>query len=149
MSSDLHPYPWAWRQKEKEKPAEPVNNPETSDADAEGEDAKNKKTPEEKQREEIGSDFYRGGMVVGRAGHLHPALYFKGLLDLVEREKTKILARAPVLSLAQTKGSIDVVTSRGTIKARDVIVATNGYTGDATPEFKRRVVPIGSMCSGV
>jgi len=100
--------------------------------------------PEEKQREEIGSDFYRGGMVVGRAGHLHPALYFKGLLNLVQREKTKILTRTQVLSLAQSKGFIDVVTSRGTIKARDVIVATNGYTGDATPEFKRRVVPIGS-----
>jgi len=81
---------------------------------------------------------------VGRAGHLHPALYFKGLLNLVQREKTKILTRTQVLSLAQSKGSIDVVTSRGTIKARDVIVATNGYTGDATPEFKRRVVPIGS-----
>lgn len=100
--------------------------------------------PEEKQREEIGSDFYRGGMVVGRAGHLHPALYFKGLLDLAQREKTDIVTRTSVLSLAHAGGSIHVATSRGTIKARDVIVATNGYTGDATPEFKRRVVPIGS-----
>ena len=36
-----------------------------------------------RQREEIGSDYYRGGMVVERAAHIHPALYFKGLLDLV------------------------------------------------------------------
>ena len=40
--------------------------------------------PPERQREEIGSDYYRGGMVVGRAGHLHPALFFKGLLDLCQ-----------------------------------------------------------------
>ena len=38
--------------------------------------------PPEKQREEIGSDYYRGGMVIERAAQIHPALYFKGLLDL-------------------------------------------------------------------
>lgn len=100
--------------------------------------------PEEKQREEIGSDFYRGGLVVGRAGHLHPALYFKGLLDLALREGAKIATHTPVTRLLQRESSIDVETPRGTIRARDVIVATNGYTGDATPVFKRRVVPIGS-----
>ena len=38
--------------------------------------------PRERQREEIGSDYYYGGMVMTRAAHIHPALYFKGLLDL-------------------------------------------------------------------
>jgi glycine/D-amino acid oxidase-like deaminating enzyme len=37
-----------------------------------------------------------------------------------------------------------VETPRGTIKAGDVIIATNGYTGDIAPQLKRRVVPVGS-----
>ena len=37
-----------------------------------------------------------------------------------------------------------VVTTRGRVLARDVIIATNGYTGRATPGLRRRVIPIGS-----
>jgi glycine/D-amino acid oxidase-like deaminating enzyme len=101
--------------------------------------------PREKQREEIGSDYYRGGMVVQRAAHLHPALYFKGLLDLTLRAGVKIAANTEMLSMVQNADETwKVKTSRGNLRARDVIVASNGYTGNATPEFKRRLVPIGS-----
>jgi glycine/D-amino acid oxidase-like deaminating enzyme len=37
-----------------------------------------------------------------------------------------------------------VETPRGTIRARDVVVATNGYTGPLTGWMRRRVIPIGS-----
>jgi glycine/D-amino acid oxidase-like deaminating enzyme len=38
-----------------------------------------------------------------------------------------------------------VATSKGTIQARDVLLATNGYTPkDLVPEVRRQVVPIGS-----
>src|SRR5262245_22859248 len=37
--------------------------------------------PKERQREEMASDYYFGGMVVERSAKLHPALYYKGLLD--------------------------------------------------------------------
>jgi glycine/D-amino acid oxidase-like deaminating enzyme len=100
--------------------------------------------PQERQREEIGSDYYRGGMVVGRAAHLHPALFFKGLLELCQKRGVKIASKTPVSKLTQTATGWSVETPRGTITAGDVIIATNGYTGDITPQFKRRVVPVGS-----
>jgi len=101
--------------------------------------------PQDRQREEIGSDYYRGGMVVQRAAHLHPALFFKGLLDLALRAGVKIAANTEMLSMVQNADETwKVRTSRGEIRARDVIVASNGYTGNATPAFKRRLVPIGS-----
>ena len=100
--------------------------------------------PPERQREEIGSDYYRGGMVVGRAGHLHPALFFKGLLDLCQKRGVAIASKTPATKLTETGKGWAVDTPRGTIQAGDVIVATNGYTGDVTPQFKRRVVPVGS-----
>ena len=37
-----------------------------------------------------------------------------------------------------------MATSRGAILAREVLVATNGYTGPAVPALQRRVVPVGS-----
>jgi glycine/D-amino acid oxidase-like deaminating enzyme len=37
-----------------------------------------------------------------------------------------------------------VETARGIVAARNVVVATNGYTGEVTPWLRRRVIPIGS-----
>ncbi len=100
--------------------------------------------PQERQREEIGSDYYRGGMVVGRAAHIHPALFFKGLLELCQKRGVKIASKTPVGKLTQNATGWSVETARGIIMAGDVIIATNGYTGDITPQLKRRVVPVGS-----
>ncbi len=99
----------------------------------------------DQQREHIGSDYYHGGMVVSRAAHLHPALYFEGLLKLAQNANIKIASRTPVNGLVQNAdASWMVKTPRGTVKAAHVIIATNGYTGDVTPQLKRRVVPVGS-----
>jgi glycine/D-amino acid oxidase-like deaminating enzyme len=100
--------------------------------------------PRERQREEIGSDYYRGGMVIGRAAHIHPALYYKGLLDIIRRRNIPLAAKTPVTKLAQSGAGWIVTTPRGEIRAKDVVIATNGYTGDVTPELRRRVVPVGS-----
>jgi glycine/D-amino acid oxidase-like deaminating enzyme len=101
--------------------------------------------PREQQRAHIGSNYYHGGMVVSRAAHLHPALYFKGLLDLAQKAGAEIASNTPVMKLGQRGDTTwDVETTRGSIRAKDVVIATNGYTGDITPQLKRRLVPVGS-----
>src|SRR5207247_2887615 len=50
--------------------------------------------PRERQREEIASDYYYGGMVVERSASLHPALYYKGLFDACRRRGIAICAEA-------------------------------------------------------
>jgi glycine/D-amino acid oxidase-like deaminating enzyme len=100
--------------------------------------------PRERQRQEIGSDYYRGGMVIDRAAHLHPALYFKGLLDLCAKRAIPIASKTAATKLTQSATGWEVETPRGTIVAGDVIIATNGYTGALTPQLQRRVVPMGS-----
>jgi glycine/D-amino acid oxidase-like deaminating enzyme len=98
----------------------------------------------ERQCEEIASDYYFGGMVVERSGKLHPALYYQGLLDACRRRGVTICAQAAVTGIRQSNGSWQVNTSRGSVNAGDVVIATNGYTGRLTPELRRRVVPIAS-----
>ena len=98
----------------------------------------------DRQREEIASRYYHGGMVVERSGKLHPAFYYKGLLDACRRHQVRVCAQAAVGHIAGTGNGWRVETSRGEIVAGDVVIATNGYTGDLTPALKRRVVPVAS-----
>ena len=100
--------------------------------------------PKARQREEMASDYYYGGMVVERSAKLHPALYYKGLLDAARRRKITICAKAAVKTITRSGKGWRISTSRGEIEAGDVVIATNGYTGDATPELKRRLIPLAS-----
>src|SRR5271163_5005778 len=85
--------------------------------------------PRERQREEIASDYYYGGMVVERSASLHPALYYKGLLDACRRRDVRVCAEAAVERIIANGAGWRVATSRGTVIAGDVVIATNGYTG--------------------
>jgi glycine/D-amino acid oxidase-like deaminating enzyme len=100
--------------------------------------------PRERQREEIASDYYFGGMVVERSGKLHPALYYKGLLDACRRRGVVVCAKTAVTGIGRLGNGWLVETARGTLSAGDVVIATNGYTGTLTPALRRRVVPIAS-----
>jgi glycine/D-amino acid oxidase-like deaminating enzyme len=104
--------------------------------------------PRERQREEIASDYYYGGMVVDRSGQLHPALYYGGLLKAAQRAGARLCAECDAEKIERkpkgSGGGFRVLTSKGPIEAREVVIATNGYTGDATPTLKRRLVPVAS-----
>ena len=100
--------------------------------------------PREAQRSEIASDYYHGGMVVERSGKLHPALYYKGLLEACRRRGVAVCAKAAAAGIGRAGNGWRVRTGRGEVSAGDIIIATNGYTGELTPALKRRVVPIAS-----
>jgi glycine/D-amino acid oxidase-like deaminating enzyme len=100
--------------------------------------------PRERQRDEIASDYYFGGMVVERSGKLHPALYYRGLLEACRRHSVAVCAKAAVTGLNRSGITWRVETGRGAVSAGDVVIATNGYTGSLTPALRRRVVPIAS-----
>ncbi len=100
--------------------------------------------PRDRQREEMASDYYYGGMVVERSASLHPALYYKGLLEACRRRNVPVCCRAGVEKISGREGMWTVRTTRGTVQAEQVVIATNGYTSDITPELKRRVVPLAS-----
>ncbi len=100
--------------------------------------------PRERQREEMASDFYCGGMVVNRTGKLHPALYHHGLMEAARRHGARLLGRTPAGALTRIAGGWRIGTPRGAIEAQEVVIATNGYTGDLTPDLKRRIIPVAS-----
>ncbi len=100
--------------------------------------------PPARQREEIGSDFYHGGLLVRRAGKLHPALYHKGLLEACRRAGVRLSAETEVTSIRGRPGAFTVATSAGEVRAEQVVIATNGYTGKVTQALRRRLIPVAS-----
>jgi glycine/D-amino acid oxidase-like deaminating enzyme len=100
--------------------------------------------PAERMREELGSDQYRGAMVVEMAGALHPALYVQGLAAAAKRAGAVLVDGTRVAGVAREGDGFRIATARGPVKARALLAATNGYTGGATPWVQRRLIPVGS-----
>ncbi|MCB2102356.1 MAG: FAD-binding oxidoreductase, partial [Rhodobacterales bacterium] len=88
---------------------------------------------------------FHGGEVVVDFGGLHPALYTLGLLDRARAAGALVAGGTPVTGIRSDGDGFTVATAAGAVRARDVIVATNGYSGPATPWMRRRVIPIGSQ----
>src|SRR5262249_39056643 len=95
----------------------------------------------EAQRQEIGFGDYFGGIVIPDVASIHPGLYQLGLLSSVKAAGGKAIGNTPVLDIIRADKEFTVVTRRGAVKARDVIVATNGYTGGLMRYLQRRVFP--------
>jgi len=100
------------------------------------------------QHTEIGSDTYHGGIVFPRHASLHPGKYHSQLMQRVESASAVIVHNCRAEMIAKTSKhsatGFSVKTNLGGINARDVMLATNGYTDRSTPWFSRRIIPIGS-----
>ncbi|MDO9503338.1 FAD-binding oxidoreductase [Falsiroseomonas sp.] len=100
----------------------------------------------EELRAELGSDLYAGGVLIGRAGHLHPAQLFGGLLAAARRAGAVAQGGVRVTGIhpapAGASGRWAVQTSRGEIQAGTVVIATNGYTGRLAGDLHRRIIPV-------
>jgi len=96
------------------------------------------------QRMELGSDAYWGGVVYPRHASVDPARYHQELLARVQAAGARVVGRCPVTRVERDGAGFRVTSALGTVRARDVVIATNGYTGALTPWLRRRVIPIGS-----
>lgn len=95
--------------------------------------------------EEIGTDAYYGALVIEGSGLVHPGRYFAGLVAAADRAGADLHEGVRATAVRrQGDGRFVVETDRGAILARDVFVATNGYTDGVAPALRRRVIPIGS-----
>jgi len=100
--------------------------------------------PRAQQREELGTDLYWGGAVYTQHCSVHPARYHQGLLERVLSAGGRVVPRCPVQEISRSGAQFLLRTPQGNVIARDVVIATNGYTGALTPWLRRRVIPIGS-----
>jgi glycine/D-amino acid oxidase-like deaminating enzyme len=98
---------------------------------------------------EIGSSIYYGGMVDEVSAGLNPARYVAGLGRAATKAGAEILEHTRVEGMQresrQGESGWKITTSRGPLWAREVFVATSGYTSKATPALQKKLIPIGSF----
>jgi glycine/D-amino acid oxidase-like deaminating enzyme len=81
-----------------------------------------------------------GGIYTPHCAAIHPARLVRGLAEVVRRRGVSLFERTPVLRIDPGQ----LVTATGTVRARYVIRATEGYTA-RLPGLRRTVAPVYSL----
>jgi len=100
--------------------------------------------PQKEIREQIGTTRYHAGLLDKGAAHLHPLNYALGIAKAAEAKGVKIYEHTPVTKITDTDPA-KVHTKHGTVTARFVVVATNGYLKKLEPRMARFIMPINNF----
>jgi len=105
--------------------------------------------PKHELNSEIGSAIYYGGLVDESSAGLNPARYVAGLGQAAMNAGAEIFEHTRVEGFEREsnhgQSGWKITTSRGALWAREVFVATSGYTRRATPALQKKIIPIGSF----
>jgi glycine/D-amino acid oxidase-like deaminating enzyme len=104
--------------------------------------------PKSELRSEIGSEIYYGGLVDEVSAGLNPARYVAGLATAAKRAGAALFDHTRVESVQRESSNgapkFRVRTTKGSLVARDVLLASGAYTSNATPVLRKKIIPIGS-----
>ena len=95
-------------------------------------------------RYEIGSAGYYGGLRDARAAGVQPARYVYGLAVAAARAGAQLVEYAGVRSLRRKQDHFELTTAQGVTIAREVLLATNGYTTNLVMSARRGIFTGGS-----
>lgn len=93
----------------------------------------------------LGTGQYLAGMIDERGGNLHPLNYALGLATAAQHAGAVLHGQSRALRLESSDTGHTLHTAQGSLKARRVLVCTNGYTDGLLPPLARTVVPIRSI----
>ncbi len=97
------------------------------------------------QREELGTDLYKGGRIRPDIGGVQPAELHEGIYQSALKAGVTVIDRTAVTNISRSSDGFTLSTARGATKTGDCIVATNGYTDQVTAFLRRRIIPIPSQ----
>ena len=101
--------------------------------------------PKNKIRDEIGSDAYYGALTDDISGGLHPSKYVFGLATAVANLGVQLCENTEVTKIEKNdSNNFRLISSKGDIIAKKIIIATNGYTNRLVPKLKPLIFPVGS-----
>lgn len=97
-------------------------------------------------KSELASDHYHGALLDPLSAGLHVGKYVHGLAEAAERAGAQIHERNAATGLTRLPGGGFLVeTLHGTIRAKQVMAATDAYTDKAMPWFRKRLINVGSF----
>lgn len=95
-------------------------------------------------RASVPSDAFRLALLDEATATIDPYRYVLALLAALRAADGRYAAHCPVTALQRHAGGFDVTHARGVTRCREVLVATNGATGELVPWLRRRIIPVGS-----
>jgi glycine/D-amino acid oxidase-like deaminating enzyme len=102
--------------------------------------------PRSEQRTEIGSDRYFGGLLFEKSAGMHVGRFGVGLAEAAARRGARIHENAPVIGLRRLAGHAhELRTPAGTVRARQVLLATGTSQIGPLGWIRRRIVPVGAF----
>ncbi|MCX2779367.1 FAD-binding oxidoreductase [Microbulbifer thermotolerans] len=99
---------------------------------------------EDEVRGLVGSERYFGGQLDSGSLHLHPLNYALGLADAAAAAGVRFFEHSRVKGY-RTGSPCIVETARGQVKARNLVLACNGYLGNLEPRMAGRIMPINNF----
>lgn len=93
---------------------------------------------------EIGSSAYQGGLLDEHAAGLDPAKFVFGLARVAAENGVKLLENAEVTKIRRHNSRFSIDTKRGSLLAKEVLLATSGYTTLLVPAVRFGINPAGS-----
>jgi len=94
----------------------------------------------------LGTQAFAGGWVDLRAGSIHPLNYVRGLVAAATGAGARVYGQARVSSLKRVNDTWEATTERGgRVRARHVVLGTNGYTDRLWPRLSRTVLAANSF----
>ena len=96
----------------------------------------------QEQKREVGTELFHGGSLLPMDASLHPGKYHAGLLARVLESGGSVHGEVAVRGIVSDRLGHNVHFDGFQIRARDVLVATNGYTKNVGAFFRKRIVPI-------
>lgn len=99
----------------------------------------------EAARQLTGSDAYLGGWIDRRGGTVQPLAYARALARAAAAAGATIHARSPVVRIGRDGACWSLTTPTGQLKARRLLLATNGSTGRLWPSIARMILPVWSF----
>lgn len=92
-------------------------------------------------REALGSDQYLAGWLDPRGGGVQPLAYARGLAKAALKAGARIHGQSRVASITGSAGAFSVQTEKGArVKAKKIVMATGGYTGDLVPKLRQTII---------
>ncbi len=89
-----------------------------------------------------GTKRYRAALLDKRGGQLHPLNFARGLAVAATDAGASVHGKTPVLRVQRDGGQWRLETPTGTLRADQLVLATNGYTDNLWPGLRRSVVPV-------
>lgn len=99
---------------------------------------------QEEIRDELGTQYYYGGAIDEGAAHLHPLNYALGLAKAAHKAGARLFERSRVLDY-DAGDPCRVRLEHGTVSARFVVLACNGYLEKLDRRTAARTMPINNF----